>query len=275
MIALLLSLGACAPAARPPVASGADLALTDPVAVSETTLMASFGGLELKQLLWSTAEASGVAWLASVPRNGGLQIAARDGVHPLTELVGEPAAPWAAINGGFYEDGPMGLVVSGGVERHALSSRGGSGIVQFTPAGVSIVHRDSWTAGPSEALQSIDRLVDGGVSLVHPRPDAHRDARSAVVVTDDRVLLVAAVADDNVTAGPDGIQLVHTVGSGMTLAEFASFLVTTVSAKQALNLDGAVSTQMIVALPTWRWVVRGERGTINGVVIRPAPGAGQ
>lgn len=272
MIALILALAACAPAARPPAASGAGVTLTDAVDVSGMTLMASSGGLELRQLLWRTAEAHGVAWLASVPKNGGLQIATGDGVHPLPELVGEPAAPWAAINGGFYEDGPMGLVVSGGVERHALSSRGGSGIVQFTPAGVSVIHRDSWTAGPSEALQSIDRLVDGGVSLVHPRQDAHRDGRSGVVVTDDHVVLVVAVAADNVTAASDGIQLVHTVGSGMTLAEFASFLATTVSAKQALNLDGAVSTQMIVALPTWRWVVRGERGTINGVVIRPMSG---
>ena len=75
------------------------------------------------------------------------------------------------------------------------------------------------------------------------------------------------------TPGPDGIQLIRTVGEGMTLAEFAEFLVLAVGAKQALNLDGAVSTQMIVAMPTWRWVVRGERGTINGVVIRPPAAA--
>jgi hypothetical protein len=167
----------------------------------------------------------------------------------------------------------MGLVVSSGVESHALAANGGSGVVQFDSAGANIVHRDAWAPGATEALQSIDRLVDGGASLVHPRPDAHRDARSAVAISDDRLWLVAAFAANNVTSGPDGIQLIRTVGEGMTLAEFADFLVVALGAKQALNLDGAVSTQMIVAMPTWRWVVRGERGTINGVVITPPAAA--
>ncbi len=264
---VLLALLGCAPAASTPSPEPAPA--PENVVVGSKALVAAADGLELQVVTWTAGPAHGVGWLASVPRNGVLTVAPGAGVHPLAELVGEPSPPWAAINGGFYEDGPMGLVVSNGVESHPVATNGGSGVVQSGPSGVSIVHRDAWSPGPTEALQSIDRLVDGGASLVHARPDAHRDARSAVAISEDRLWLVAAFADNNVTAGPDGIQLVNTVGNGMTLAEFAQFLVSGLGAKQALNLDGAVSTQMIVATPTWRWVVRGERGTINGVVLRP------
>lgn len=232
--------------------------------------MAAASGLELLVATWSAGgDAHGAAWLASVPREGSLRVAPGDTVRPLAELVGEPAPAWAAINGGFYEDGPMGLVVSAGVERHPLTPKGGSGVVEFGPGPVRIVHRDAWSPGSTEALQSIDRLVDEGVSLVQPRANAHRDARSAVAVTDDRIWLVTAFADNSASPSSDGIQLVNTVGNGMTLAEFAEILVTGLGATQALNLDGAVSTQMIVATPTWRWTLHGERGTINGVVLSP------
>ncbi len=271
MIALLAAMSSCAPVASAPGGPPDSVAAT--VVVAPKVLVAAAGGLELHVVTWTAGPANGVAWLASVPRDGSLGIAPSADVRPLRELVGEPSPPWAAINGGFYEEGPMGLVVSSGVESHALAANGGSGVVQFDSAGANIVHRDAWAPGATEALQSIDRLVDGGASLVHPRPDAHRDARSAVAISDDRLWLVAAFAANNVTSGPDGIQLIRTVGEGMTLAEFADFLVVALGAKQALNLDGAVSTQMIVAMPTWRWVVRGERGTINGVVITPPAAA--
>ncbi len=271
MILVFFALTACAPAGstHPTNLSPSP----DVVVVSPKALVAEADGLNLHVVTWTAGQAHGVAWLASAPRNSVLSIAPSATVLPLTDIVGAPLTPWTAINGGFYEDGPMGLVVSKGVESHRVEANGGSGVVQSGPNGVSIVHRDAWRPGPTEALQSIDRLVDAGMSLVHARPDAHRDARSAIAISENRLWLVAAFADNNVTAGPDGIQLVNTVGNGMTLAEFAEFLVVGIGAKQALNLDGAVSTQMIFSTPTWRWTVRGERGTINGVVISTA-GAG-
>ena len=84
------------------------------------------------------------------------------------------------------------------------------------------------------------------------------------------IWLVTALADKSASPSSDGIQLVNTGGTGMTLGEFAEPLVAGLGGTQALNLDGAVSTQMIVATPTWRWTLRRERGTINGVVMSPA-----
>lgn len=238
------------------------------VTVTDDTLIAKVDGLELRQLTWSVPGARGLAWVARVPRDGALDVVPSPSVVPLSQIVGTPRGTWAAVDGGFYEDGPMGLVVSDGVEHAALTGRGGSGVVSYGPDRVSIVHRDAWKPGPQEALQSIDRLVDRGVPLVNEREGARRDARSAVAVSGDAAWIVTAVAEESVRAGADGVQLVNTVGYGMTLAEFARFLADR-GATEALNLDGAVSTQMIVATPTWRWEVRGQRGTINAVVIRP------
>ena len=247
-----------APAAEPPAG----------ILVTADTILASTDGLELHQLAWQVADRAGVAWAARVPRDGRLTVKPSDDVLPLSALtVGETGA-WAAINGGFYEDGPMGLVVSEGVERHPITERGGSGVVQYDPMPVAVLHRDVWKPGAKQALQSIDRLVDAGVSLVKPRAGAHLDARSAVLVAPGGVWLVAAAANESIKPGLDGVTLVSTVGHGLSLSEFADLLVTGLHAEQALNLDGAISTQMVVSIPPWRWVVTGERGTINGVVVR-------
>ncbi len=265
MIAPLLAALACARPPEPPVENAA---LTAGIVVTYDAIIAAGNGLELHQLGWRVAERTGVAWAARVPRDGRLTVKPSDDVRTLSELtVGETGA-WAAINGGFYEDGPMGLVVSDGVEQHPLAERGGSGVVEFDPMPVGVVHRDAWKPGAKQALQSIDRLVDAGASLVKPREGAHLDARSAVAVSADGVWVVAAVANESVVAGSDGVKLVRTVGHGLALSEFADLLVAGLHAEQALNLDGAVSTQMVVSIPPWRWMVAGERGTINGVVVR-------
>lgn len=162
----------------------------------------------------------------------------------------------------------MGLVVSDSAERHPLTDRGASGVVEYDPMPVGVVHRHAWNPGAKQALQSIDRVVDAGASLVKPRDGAHLDARTAVVVAPDGVWVVVAVANESITPEADGVRLVSTVGHGLALSEFAELLVTGLHAEQALNLDGAVSTQMVVSIPPWRWVVTGERGTINGVVVR-------
>lgn len=264
-----LAVLACGGQPGPPLQTPPAPSEASHVSLAYDALVTAVEGLELHQLGWEVDGRTGVAWAARVPRAGALAVLPSDEVASLTTLVGNEVGTWAAINGGFYEDGPMGLVVSAGVERHALTDRGGSGVVSYGPTPVAVFHRDAWLPGAQEALQSIDRVVDGGVALVKSRAGAHRDARSAVAVSADAVWVVAAVAADSVRASPDGVQLINTVGEGLTLAEFADFLVSTLHADQALNLDGAVSTQMVVSTPTWRWVLRGERGTINGVLVRP------
>lgn len=238
------------------------------VVVTYDAIVAAGDGLELHQLGWRVADRAGVAWAARMPRSGRMTVTPSEEVRPLSELVEGESGTWAAVNGGFYEQGPMGLVVSGGVERHPLTERGGSGVVQHDPMPVGVVHRDAWTPGAKEAVQSIDRIVDAGTSLVKPRAGAHLDARSAVVVSPQGVWVVVAVAKESVAPGAGGVRLVSTAGHGLTLPEFADLLIIGLHAEQALNLDGAVSTQMVVSVPPWRWVVAGEWGTINGVVVR-------
>ena len=268
LFAPTLLIFACAPgpSAAPPAASG--------VTLGPRALVLAESGLELHRGDWAAGGEKGAIWWVSVPRDAALRVVPSATVRPLADLIGAPSPPWAAINGGFYDSGAMGLVVSGGVEHSPISPKGGSGVLLFGPDPAQILHRDAWRPGATEALQSIDRLVDAGASLVKPRAGAHRDARSAVAITADRLWLVAAYAEQSGTPTADGVQLDDTIGEGLTLAELAELLVTGLGATQALNLDGAVSTQMIVTTSSARWALLGERGTINAVVVSPrgAPG---
>ena len=232
------------------------------------TVIAQGDGLELHQFQWQTEQGTGRAWAARLNRESRLEVVPSATVQPLAALVGGQLATRAAINGGFYREGPMGLVVSAGVEQHPRTPDGGSGIVVYNPMPITILHRDAYATGAQQALQSVDRLVDGGHSLVAPRAEAHRDARAAIVCAADAVWLVTAFADASIQYDPTGIQLVDTIGQGLTLSEFADLLIGATRAQQALNLDGAVSTQMMVSLPAGRWELRGERGTINALVLR-------
>jgi len=236
--------------------------------VTADELLAEGDGLALHRMRWQVNNRSGVAWAVKAQPEGRLTIRPSESVQALSTLTASETGTWAAVNGGFYEDGPMGLVVSDGVERHPRTSRGGSGIVQFDPMPVQVLHRDAWTPAARQALQSIDRLVDGGQSLVKAKEGAHRDARTAVAVAADGVWVVVAVATESVNETSQGAKLTKTVGQGFTLSEFSDFLVGTLHAQQALNLDGAVSTQMIVNIQSQRWTIEGERGTINAVVLK-------
>jgi uncharacterized protein YigE (DUF2233 family) len=241
------------------------------VRVDHDTVVAAAEGFELHQLDWTAGPSAGTAWAARFPRDAALRVHPSGSVQPLAALAHPDAAAWAAINGGFYDaSGAMGLVLAGGVEHEALAPRGGSGVVRYDPGSIAILHRDAWVPGSArEALQSIDRIVDRGTVLVRPAAGAHRDARSGVAVADDAVWLVAAAARESIRPGAQGLRLQGTAGRGLTLAEFATLLVDALHAREALNLDGAVSTQMMVAASGWSWGVEGERGTVNAVSLRP------
>lgn len=278
MILLLIACGRD-PSPPPDAASAIGTPVVAPALQSdapETVLRE--GGLTLERQRWrlvvgDEVRTSGLAFRAKVSLAGTVDVVPSTEVRDFSAFLPTDAGPWAVINGGFYEDGPMGLVVSDGVERSPLSPRGGSGVLSFGPAGAAIVHRDAWEMGPAEALQSIDRVVDAGSSLV-ARLDGPGAARSAFVVGRDGLWLVALV-DDRSLATPEAdgrTVLSGTVGRGLSLGWFARYLIETTDAIAALNLDGAVSTSMAARGGARDFVLQGERGTINAVVLRPRPG---
>ncbi|MCK6503623.1 phosphodiester glycosidase family protein [Myxococcota bacterium] len=267
----LLVLVLCWPGAPGAVeVSAAPVAPERTVQVDAPQVILQGEGLVLEQQAWRFQGQAGTAWRVRVPLPGAARVQASEEVVAFTELLPTDDGPWAAINGGFYEDGAMGLVVSDGVEHTGLSRRGGSGVFAWSPAGPQVLHRDRWAAGPPQALQSIDRLVDAGRNLVKAREGAPLAARSAVVVGSDALWLVALAGHDSIAGlWVDGVQLRGTSGRGLPLWAFADYLVDELGAVQALNLDGAISTQLAVQVPGQRFAVRGEAGTINAVVLRP------
>jgi uncharacterized protein YigE (DUF2233 family) len=190
-------------------------------------------------------------------------------VEPFASLVPQDdPGPWVAINGGFYEEGPMGLVVSGGKTLTPLSPRGGSGVFFWSPAGSQIVHRDDWRSGPTEALQSIDRLVNAGASVVKTI-GGPQTARSAVVVGKQQLWFVICAAEETIaTTSPGELQLGASEHAGPTLGVFADYLLASTDAVTALNLDGGISTQLAATLNGERFTVTGQAGTINTLVMR-------
>lgn len=230
--------------------------------------------LRVERDTWRDGASTLVAWRVRLPHDSCLAVNAADAVVPFSTLLPADAGPWAAVNGGFYELGsPMGLVVSRGAPRTPLTARGGSGVLEATPAGPVVVRRDDYVPGSDAAVQSIDRLVDGGASLVH-NTGGPRAARTAVAITADAVWLVVIVDATSIERDGTDVQLTSTSGYGPTLRETAQYLVDELHAEQAINLDGAVSTQLAVADGEFQLAVHGERGTVNAPVLRPRPATG-
>jgi hypothetical protein len=225
-------------------------------------------GMSLMEHSYTVGQRRGRVWVARFAREAQLDVLPSSEVRRLPALVEGQQGTWAAINGAFYEEGPMGLVVSGGRQEAPATSRGGSGVVAAGPMPVFIVHRDQWRPGPAEALQSIDRLVDRGHSLVNPRADDRRSARSAVAIGEGALWLVATSREESVQVEPGGLRLKAAEGEGLTLSETAALLVE-LGAVQALNLDGGISTQMAAQVGEQRWTLHGVEGTINALLIRP------
>ena len=266
VVATLLLAG-CASSPPPPVAnpSATDVA----VAAAAPTVLVDTRGLRLEQQRWQFGDEAGLAWRVRVPLAANIHVVPSEHVVPF-ETFDQATGVWATINGGFYEnDAPMGLVVTGGVEHAPVSPRGGSGIFQFGDGGAHVVHRDVWQPGPQEALQSVDRLVADSASVVVRRDDAPIDARSAVVVSADAVWLVALASDASISPAEDGVTLHDTTRHGLPLWAFADYLRASTGAVEALNLDGAVSTQLAVHTPDRTFRVHGERGTIDAIAVAP------
>jgi uncharacterized protein YigE (DUF2233 family) len=185
------------------------------------------------------------------------------------------AEPSAIINGGFYHEWvwgyePSGLVVADGTESSKLTDVGGSGVFFDDGERLDIVHRDDFqqTDQVEHALQSVDRIITNERSLVSKRPDPQRASRSAVALTDDAVWLVLLAGDGSIQRHANTIQLVETSRYGVPLWAFTTLLVESIEPKKALNLDGSVSTQLLVRLEGQTFSIRGDRGVLNAIYLR-------
>ena len=231
-------------------------------------VLLSSRSMTLTERRWSWGDQQGSAWTVQLPRSAAFRVVASEEVRWLHELVPEPTSGTAVINGGFYEDGPMGLVVSDGVELAPLTDRGGSGILTYNGQQAEVVHRPNWTGGAQQALQSIDRLVVDGNSVVKHREGAPLAARSAVVLSEDALWLVIHAADASVTERTaSGARISDPYDHGMPLWAFADWLVTELHAVDALNLDGGFSTNLTVVLGARTFQITGVDGTINAIAV--------
>lgn len=234
-------------------------------------------GLHAETRTWRFAGRTGRAWHVYSPLPGRVAVrAARTPVDFDVLLPDDEAGSWVAVNGGFYDTGgdPMGVVISDGVVVNPHTGRGGSGILEVIGGVPRIVHSSDHDPSSTHAVQSIDRIVDGGRSLVTPRDDAPLAARTAVVISDDRIELVVLAERDSIVGDGNDVHLTLTSGRGLPLWAFAEYLVLTCDASEALNLDGAVSTQLAARIGDESIRVRGVLGTPNAVVLHGAGDAG-
>ena len=94
-------------------------------------------------------------------------------------------------------------------------------------------------------------------------------ATPAVALSEDDVWLVVTAGKGSLRPFARGFRLRGTSYQGMTLEEFATYVKEETGASEALNLDGAVSTQLTVKTPERTFEILGERGTINALELRP------
>lgn len=249
---------------------------TNGLAFTDPTVQADADGLVVTTRRWAYAGRTGTAWQVNtaLPLEVDVEVRAADAPVAFESLLPSDARSWAAINGGFYDtDGsPMGVVIADGVVQTPYTGRGGSGVFQVVDGAPAIVHRSAFDESATQAVQSIDRIVDGGQSLVTAAPGARSSiaARSAVVIADGRLSLVALAEDYSIVGEEHDVQLTRTSGFGLPLWAFAEYLVEALGATEALNLDGAVSTHLAASVGGQEFRVRGVRGTPNAVVLRAA-----
>lgn len=217
-----------------------------------------------------------------VVRGGRVHVAA----HPTPERLNRvmapaPLLPFAAIPGGFFDDDtgrPMGLVRREGENRSPLGERGGDGIFLIQAGEPQIVNVSTYTesAAVSDALQSVDPVVQAGRSLVADNTVYRRAARSAVVIDAEEVVhFVIAFDDRSIAEEHDNhIELNNDAAwLGPTLAEWGDILVLhpQICAQTALGLDAGNSLGLIVRTNEGSIRVEGSRGTMNALVMSDPP----
>lgn len=260
-------------ALSPSVAPGSE-ASEPALRVQPIKQLAAHQGVVVERQRWLLGSASGWVWRAHIALPGQLRVAAARTVRPLEAFLPDDSGPWVAINGGFYDvDGtPMGLVVSNGQVASSYRLGGGSGILELRGGQLQIVHRSEYQPGARQALQSIDRIVADGRSLVTRRSAARSAARSVVALSDHSLWFLLVTGDgDHLPAG-SGRAILHSAASrGLPLWAVADYILLATDARDALNLDGSVSAQLAAKVGTFELHLQGIRGTINALLMRPAP----
>jgi Phosphodiester glycosidase len=234
-------------------------------------IMVSDDGLRIDRQRWIFGRISGFAWRAHTPLPGQVRVIPSDHVNSLDQFLPKGEGSWAIINGGFYDvDGKaMGVVVADGKLNAPFRLGGGSGIFEVTKHGPRIIHRSTYVPGASQALQSIDRIIAQGKSLVNRRTEARATARSAVAITDDELFFIVLAQDESIVGRGDNVQLSFTSRYGLPLWAFSEYILKSTAANAALNLDGSISTQFAAHIGDREIRVRGLGGTINALVMRP------
>ena len=227
---------------------------------------------------WREGAATGELWIATFPAGSRLSVQPAPATPtPLAKFVVEPQEKdFAAVNGGFYSDAPMGLVLSSGRELHRRTGNGGSGVffVANGLPGIAASRGFLPPAGTSDALQSIDRLVHAGKSVVKRGAERHADARTAVAIDAAGATLLLVLFDSRAAQSRQGgvVQLgPGSSGTGPSLFDFAELLARPVDkgglgAAFALNLDGGYSSSMKLRFEGETREIRAFRGTVNAVV---------
>lgn len=218
----------------------------DGLQVSEATEIAESEWGKLRRFSWRSGHEFGFGWHVRVSRTNSLHVIGAESTRPFESLLEESQQQvLAAINGGFFDDEghPLDMVVSDGVVQTPLRSSGGSGVFVIRDGRADIVHVRASTRGARQALQSIDRIVEGGESLVRQASDL-RAARAAVTIGPDGVELVVIAHGESVRSDGPTVNVGFASGFGLTLAEFADYLIRTGGPMKALNLDGGPSVQL-------------------------------
>ncbi|MCA9606356.1 MAG: phosphodiester glycosidase family protein [Myxococcales bacterium] len=214
-------------------------------------------------------------------RDRHLRIVPSERPAPLSEIVAHahPPQPFAAIDGGFYDTDqqPMGLVRAAGVDHHPVGERGGSGILFVRDGRPQIVHRDAYRgeANVSEALQSIDRLVNRGASVVAESASRRRASRSAVVIDGAGAVHLVVAFDERAVASEEAARIElgrEATRTGPTIAQWADLLARDpedggVGATEALGLDGGFSTSLVVKSEARSLTIVPYNATINAVML--------
>jgi hypothetical protein len=238
------------------------------------------GPLTLSVRTVSSDAWSGRVVVASYAQRGReVRVVPSEAPRSLDGIVGPIGArqPFAAIDGGFYDlsGAPMGLVRSAGRDVAPLRETGGSGVFLLEHGAPRIVHRDAYRASDdvTDAVQSIDRLVSGGRSLVSADASDRRAARSAIALDGGGTLHLVVAFDERAVAEEEAARIVLDEDSGTTgptIGEMAQILVD-LGARDALGMDGGFSTSLTVKSTQRSLRIEAYRATINAVLVSAAP----
>ncbi len=251
----------------------ADIETESGLRIAQAAVLASDARIRVETRRYTFEGARGLAWHVRVGLDSAeVSVAASTSPVAFADLLpADSGSSWAAVNGGFYDrsHAPMGLAIVDGITVTPLTRGGGSGVFEVRDDGLRIVHRDAADPDAEFALQSIDRIADGGASLVSEGASPGLAARSAVALTPTELVFVV-LADERSIEGDSlsQVQLHSTSGLGLPLYALADYVLETTGASEVLNLDGSVSTQLAANIGDASIRVRGVRGTPNAVVVR-------